>query len=162
MRDIGGLIWLIFIVVGVISSIVQSARKQQAARQARQPTVSAPRPVPQGAATQPLAAAPKQVRVVTQSGNVSPQVARLLEQFAAAAQATAPQPPPQPAPQPKPKPVPPPAAPPVESAQTAAQAFVTARPSRPHVARLFGDKRALVRAVIAAEVLGKPRALRDE
>jgi hypothetical protein len=41
---------------------------------------------------------------------------------------------------------------------------VPAVPSEPPKAarRLFADRREIVRAVIAAEVLGKPRALSDE
>jgi hypothetical protein len=74
------------------------------------------------------------------------------QQFVAAAP-----PPPRPAPpaRPAPRPAPPPAPPrPVAPAEHE----TPRRPGR----RLFGGKRELVRAVIAAEVLGKPRAFNDE
>jgi len=149
VRDIGGIVWLIFIVIGVISSIVQSARKNAA----RSGSASRPGPVVQQArpTAQPAPAAQQQM---------SPQVVRLMAQFAAAAQAVAP---PQPQPPPPPPPKPAPLPPPVETAQEAAKAFqLPLRPVQRPLQWMFEDKRAFVRAVIASEVLGKPRALRDE
>jgi len=74
----------------------------------------------------------------------------------------APPPPVQSPPPPRQAPPPPVAAPPTRRAQ--APNVVDRVVQAPAARRrpLFADRRDLVRAVIAAEVLGKPRALRDE
>jgi hypothetical protein len=54
----------------------------------------------------------------------------------------------------------PPSSPPAQGAPDTVLGVAPAR--RNAVRRLFGDRRDLVRAVIAAEVLGKPRGLGDE
>jgi hypothetical protein len=45
---------------------------------------------------------------------------------------------------------------------TAPPAFAELKAHPPRRARLFGDRPALVRAIVASEVLGKPRSLSDE
>ncbi|MFY9739062.1 MAG: hypothetical protein WAK11_08395, partial [Candidatus Cybelea sp.] len=69
------------------------------------------------------------------------------------AQVKVPAPPPRP---PQPRPAPPPAATPRSEPPAALPAHRARQPS------FFGTGPALVRAVIAAEVLGKPRGLHDE
>jgi|SRR5580692_1796295 hypothetical protein len=127
MRDVGILVWVVFLVIGVIGSMVSSARRQVAAG-AQAPRSQAP-PAVAPTAQQRLAQA-LQARV--QAPAVSPR-----------------------APQPRPAPPRPVSAPRGEP------------PAAPvaHQARqrsFFGSRPDLVRAVIAAEVLGKPRGLHDE
>jgi hypothetical protein len=125
MRDIGTLVWVVLVFIGVIGSMISSARKQAQAQQA--PGARAiRRPPPQ--------------------------------QFAP--QAPAPPAPVQPAPQPRviarvaPAPT---KAPPV-----LAQAHLEAEHHPARRRRLFANRSDLVRGIIAAEVLGKPRGLRGE
>ena len=136
MRDIGILVWVAFLIVGVIGSIVSSIRKQ-AARSTRDGS----RRVILSEAVRPSRRAEWQ----PPPGQLPQWVARI------AAQVAPPPAPPRPAPPPpKPSPAPVPA---VEAAH---------EPVAPRRRRLFRDRKAIVQAVIAAEVLGKPRALRDE
>ncbi|HEY1655823.1 MAG TPA: hypothetical protein VGF86_11995 [Candidatus Tumulicola sp.] len=127
MRDIGALLWVVIVVVGVISSIVSNARKQAARSggSARQRIVPGPTASPARLATPPAPVRPteagRQVRV------------RLVPDVPL--QATP--------------------APPI-----AHPADAVAHPRTK--ARLFANRAAAVRAVVAAEVLGKPKALRDE
>lgn len=118
MRDVGTIVWVVFILIGVASSMVKSVRRQAATAGAAAPP--GPRPVQAGVPlpdlAQPLAPAPRPAAP-------SPERRRSA---------------------------PPPAA--------AAPASTAASPR----ARLFGGRSDLVRAVIAVEVLGKPRALGDE
>jgi hypothetical protein len=136
VRDVGILIWVIFLVVGVLGSMVSSLRKasQRAAPQGQglpgQPRVAQP---------QPAGAPMRQDRLPVWA-----------EQIAAAVQRPAP-PPARPAPPPRPAPRPAPPPPEHPAPQPAARAR-----------RIFGGRNELVRAVIAAEVLGKPRAFNDE
>jgi hypothetical protein len=127
MRDVGILVWVVLLVIGVIGSMVSSARRQVAAG-AQAPRPQRP-PAPAATAQQRLAQA-LQARVQ--------------------APASSPRPPqPRPAP-PRPVSAPhsePPAVPPAHRARQRS---------------FFGTRPELVRAVIAAEVLGKPRGLHDE
>jgi hypothetical protein len=130
MRDVGILVWVVFLVIGVIGSMVSSVRRQAAAG-------TQPKPVPQWkppSGPPPAATAPQRLIGVPQT-RVQVPAARPL---------------PSPAPR----------------AQTAPQARPTAPPPSPTPPasgrRLFGSGSELVRAVIAAEVLGKPRGLHDE
>ena len=143
MRDVAGLLWVLFLIVGVVGSIVQSVRKQAAAREAqRVPQQPAPQ---QQAQRPPPVAAPAPVQRAQVSSLVS-QLRTLLPPQAVAPPPVAAAPPP------------PPPRPPTPDAPRAEPP-----PSRPPAgARLFGTRSGLVRAVIAAEVLGKPHALRDE
>lgn len=131
MRDVGILVWVGFLVIGVIGSMVSSARRQAAA--------GAPGRRPQ---VPPATAAAAQQRLV--------QALQARAQAQVQAPASSPRPSqPRPAP-PRPAPAPrsDPAAPP---------------PGHPARRRsFFGSGPELVRAVIAAEVLGKPRGLNDE
>ncbi|MBV8491511.1 MAG: hypothetical protein JO199_13370 [Candidatus Eremiobacteraeota bacterium] len=141
MRDIGGIVWILIVVIGVVSSIVNSARRAAAQRQAQ--------PVRPQAATPPTAVAPgipRRIDVVR--ATVSPAQAQ-----------QAPVPKPQPAPVAAPPPVPP--APRVAASPAPRKPIVDQKAGVP-LAALFADRSSLVNAVIAAEVLGKPHALRDE
>ena len=128
MRDLGTLVWVVLVFVGVVSSMISTIRKQaQAQRPSRSQALSYPGTVRYAAPPRP-AAAPRPTAV------------------------------PEPVP---PPPVPPPPAP--------LAARLEPRPPihPPEEARakrvpLFAGRGRLVRAVIAAEVLGKPRGLRDE
>ena len=119
MRDVGVLVWVTFLIVGVIGSMVSSLRKSQTQRRSQ--------PVP-----------PQWVQRFTAA--VAPPAA----------------PPARPAPA-KPAPAPPP-----KPAAASAPEHPLPWPERRAVRRLFAGKSDLVRAVIAAEVLGKPRGLSDE
>lgn len=140
MRDVGALLWVVIVIAGVISSIVSSARKQQALRaQAFRPPPQ--RPAAPSAASWLQGAAPRVVRA---------------------------RPAPAPAP-PTRKPSPPTAAsvPPGPAFESGGPAFAPSAAPAAHkqairARTLFGARSALVRAIVAAEVLGKPHALRDE
>ncbi len=141
MREIGVLVWVGLLIIGVIGSMVSSLRKQaQAPSQGPRP---APRPQPPPEWLQQMVAQmPPQARVV--------QVVR-----------------PQATPKPvaaAPVPVPPPRAPavPHEPAASHPQAGSNVERGRPQITREIFARRNIVQAVIAAEVLGKPRALSDE
>ncbi|MBV8153059.1 MAG: hypothetical protein JO029_00215 [Candidatus Eremiobacteraeota bacterium] len=142
MRDVGALIWGILVVIGVISSIVQSAKKARA---------------PARTVTPPVRTAPP-VRVTSNvpPAQMPPQLQALLAQFEQQSQAVA-RPAAPPPPPPPPKPVPVPIAPPPPMPRA-----VAPRPSGVRGIAAFGTRDSLVRAIVAAEVLGKPIALRDE
>ncbi|HEY6327334.1 MAG TPA: hypothetical protein VIW73_12560 [Candidatus Cybelea sp.] len=108
MRDLGTLVWVVLVFVGVVSSMISTIRKQAQARSPGRP------PPPRAAAPQPI--------------------------------------PPPPVPPPKPPPARPQPVPPLHPGEE----------PRAKRAPLFAGKGQLVRAVIGAEVLGKPRGLRDE
>jgi hypothetical protein len=139
MRDTFLLLWVGFLIIGVIGSIVSSMRKQIAA----QPKRDDSRRVILSEAERPSPRAPGQVpewvqRLTAQTEPAAPRVV---------AQAVAPKRPPQ--------------AKPAAAATPALAEFPPPR-AEPKTARIFGSRKAIVQAVIAAEVLGKPRALRDE
>jgi len=141
MRDVGVIIWVALLFIGVVGSMISSLRRQTPSREApsmpieRSQSVELPGPI-----------------------ELPPQ----LRRFAVAA-------PPRPAPQRKPAPV---TAPAVPSASSGVIPTLSERSESKWGGanvvegrarhRLFSDRRDLVRAVIGAEVLGKPRALRDE
>jgi hypothetical protein len=135
MRDVGILVWVGLLLVGVIGSMISSLRRQ---------TQSAQRPQ----------------RVVIR-GQAPGQLRPWLEMVGVGA-----------SPEPIAGPPRPPPAPPRVPARPHRPAAAQAGPPpelhapEPHRTdtrrRLFANKRDLVAAVIAAEVLGKPRALRDE
>ncbi len=137
MRDVGILIWVGLLIVGVVGSMISSLRRQTQAPALRQ--------------------APRRPQAPPVQEQEVPSIPTWIDRVSLAPAAPViPQPVPQPAPPvPKPRAVAP--APP--------RAVTQHPPSRPvHVARrrLLGTKRDIVRAVIALEVLGKPRAFRDE
>jgi hypothetical protein len=170
VRDVGIFVWVVLLVVGVIGSMVSSVRKNLP--QSDKPQPMPPQWAPPGpqrttrvvqviqTGTPPQATgAPQATGVAPQVTGVPPQAAQQIQRLAdmlRAAQVVVPSaPPPAPAPPPKPKPTP--AAP-----QAVVEAPHASEPVRSPGRKLFGGRGQLVRAVIAAEVLGKPRALRDE
>ena len=140
MREIGVLVWVVFIVIGVVANIASAARKQSQANAGKAPSRAAPPP-------QPVQ--------MQQAGQTPAQV--LAQRWAANWPAAAPAPRPQ-----TPQAAPVRQATPVRKPAPAAQAVRPHETARPRRRGLFADKPSVVRAVIAAEVLGKPRALRDE
>ena len=132
MREVGVVVWVVFIVIGVIVNIASTARKQAAKNALAEKPQPVRRPQPQAmvqAAPQTLMAGKWPVAAP------SPGVAPVKRPQPKAAQVIAPVPAP-------------------------SSLIHEASPPRPR--RFFADGPSLVRAVIAAEVLGKPRALRDE
>jgi hypothetical protein len=130
MRDTFLLLWVGFLVIGVVGSIVSSMRKQIAAKEAaRQPARRIPAQLqpPPGQLPQRIAQAAAPVR----------QVAAPVR-----------------------KPV---VTPPKQTAASWPEHHELSSPrAESRGRRVFGSRKAIVQAVIAAEVLGKPRALRDE
>jgi hypothetical protein len=146
MRDTFLLLWVGFLVIGVIGSIASSMRKQIAQQQSAQ---RPPRRVIPSSVETPI---PPQWQ--PPPGQLPEWVQRLTAQAEppaprAAPQAAAPRPAP-----PRKKVV----APPPSAVEPAPELPVERR----HGRRFFDSRKAIVQAVIAAEVLGKPRALRDE
>lgn len=132
MRDVGVIIWVALLFIGVVGSMISSLRRQMPSSPA---PPSMPMELPGPVEFPSPVELPPELRrfVVTAS--------------------------PRPAPQRKPAPVAAaPVAPPPTVAAPAGEHFEPARIRR----RLFSDRHDLVRGVIAAEVLGKPRALHDE
>jgi hypothetical protein len=127
VRDVGFLVWVVLLFVGVVGSIVSSIRKktQQA-------------PGRRGVVPRRVASIPPPVGPSIAPGSFA-QVPAPLRTRAAPS-----------------KPLPPPKA----GVPPAAEAFSHggARPPK----RFFSTGKDLARAVIAAEVLGKPRGLADE
>jgi hypothetical protein len=156
LSDLLPLAWFGLIIIGVISSVVKSAKRQAAnnASPGQIPAVQVTG-VPQGLHAQFAANA---ARVAQPAAVAVPlAVRRPLP-------ASRPAPPP---PAPAPVTVPDYAAPPtsyvpapLDSTPPPHAMSVTKRPVR--AARLFGSSHAVLRSIVAAEVLGKPRALRDE
>jgi hypothetical protein len=141
MRDVGIFIWVALLIVGVVGSMVSSLRRQMRASAPQRMQRSQRMPPPPGLTAQPP----------VQTAQAPPWLQQVIAQL--------PVPPPRPAAPPPPKSKKPSTAPPlrVEPAEhPALQHAVSAR----H--KLFRDRRDLVRGVIAAEVLGKPRGLSDE
>jgi hypothetical protein len=129
MRDVGILVWVALVVIGVIGSMVSSLRRAGQGQ-------AQPRPPGQ----------PVQLREARLPDWARQVVAAMPQPPAATPRPAAPPPPPPPKPAPKLAPLP-------EHA------------GLPHQARrrhFFAGKSEIVRAVIAAEVLGKPRAFNDE
>jgi hypothetical protein len=124
MRDVGILIWVALLIVGVVGSMVRQIRARAPARPNRVPEPVRPPPPPPWAQQMTITVAPP------------------------AAQPRVPKPPPRPAPAP------------VERVSQ----HEVGHSSGPEQRRrpLFGGKNEIVRAVIASEVLGKPRAFDDE
>jgi hypothetical protein len=118
MRDIGALLWVAIVAIGVISSVVSNARRQAARTPVpprRFPQATVP-PPPRPAARPAAAYVDPDARPVPQGAPPAP-------------------------------------------ADVFAHPAERAHPRRPH---RFAGRTALMHAVVAAEVLGKPRALRDE
>jgi hypothetical protein len=138
MHEIGGLVWVVLVIIGVVSSIVQSSRRSAAQRSVQRPqAVVRQMPVAQNA---PVRQQPQPQFAMRE------ELASIISQMAAQSQ---------PVQQPRPPPPPP-----IAPAPRPAAAPVPTPVARTR--KLFGDRTSLVRAVIASEVLGKPLALRDE
>jgi hypothetical protein len=139
MHDVGLLIWIALIVIGIVSSVRKNARQ---ARQIRDRQV--------GAQSQAMQAPPPvQVPPPVQS------VPSFVVQRVMAPPVTAVSPAQAPQPARPPAPVPPPpivAAPP-------APAVTPARVGTSPIRGMFGGSATLVRAIVVSEVLGPPRAL---
>jgi hypothetical protein len=170
MRDVGILIWVVFLIVGVVGSMVSSARRQVASRQA--PRGQAPQgaratsfvaPVTKGdTASSARSALLRQLSesqpLDSAQGDSGAARQRLVQTLLAQVQApAAAPPPPAPAPPVPPRPPPPRPAPVPRNEPPAAPEAPKPRPRSP-----FATGPELVRSVIAAEVLGKPRGLHDE
>jgi hypothetical protein len=154
VHEIGVVVWAVVVIAGVVSSIVQSARKRAALNGT--PGTAAPASAQRLAEMRRLA---QTIAVrVDPAGNVVSPVRPA---------ATAPRPPGTPrnvAPN-----VPPPAAaaPPAPASTSPSQQAPgwptgTQRPAHRAVERLYRNRHALADAIVAAEVLGKPLALRNE
>jgi hypothetical protein len=156
VRDVGIFVWVVLLLVGVVSSIASSARKQMQGAQPPQPQPRSGGPP----GPQPVAAAPR-VQVVVRPSASEAQRQRAAQIQAAVAQALgtpliAPAPAPIPAaprpvtPRPAPAPAVTPHHPPLDS------------PQAPQMRPFLRGRSEIVRAIVAAEVLGKPRAFSDE
>jgi hypothetical protein len=133
VRDIGGLIWIVIVVIGVISSIVKNAKRAAAQREAARPRMApAPQPVPV-----PRAPSPAQ-RII--ESFAMPPVAAEPPPVAAAIKRT-------PVTVPRAKPV----AAPVVAAPVTANAPIRG---------MFG-RGSIVKAIVAAEVLGPPKSQQE-
>jgi hypothetical protein len=163
MRDIGTLIWVAVVILGIVSSMRSSMRRQ---RQASQAAPASPQPA------QPSAGAPAQQRIVLTDADARQRLLEILQQQAQASGRPGPPPamvqrvtsPTRPAPGGVVPPQPQPAPAPLPSAPTPA-AQAPRRPEEPRRSReaaIFHTGPSIVRAIIAAEVLGKPRAFNDE
>jgi hypothetical protein len=173
VHDIGGIVWVAIVIIGVISSIVQNAQKARRAAQAggSRPTQQPPQ--------RPAAVRTVPVRI-DDTGSLQEQLARYASSGTMAPSSLPSSRPAAPPVAQIPKPpapvqAPPSATPASASARTVrrappavpqAQAWLSPldlpRRKRTGIAKLFADRRSLTGAFIAAEVLGKPRALRDE
>jgi hypothetical protein len=160
LSDLLPLAWFGIVIIGVISSIVKSARRQAAKTSpARQPEVRVTG-VPQGLHAQFAANAAQLAPPATAP---APRAAVPLPVRRPAPAPARPAPVVPDAPQTVPDYTPPPTSyvpAPLDSAPPPHAMFVQQRPVR--AARLFGTPHAVLRSIIASEVLGKPRALRDE
>ncbi len=150
MHDIGALVWVILVVIGVISSIRKNAKKGKQpapALQQRRDTAApaAVRPAPALSAPAPVAV-PHPVRVLFEPPPTAPPVPPRIVPVA---------PPP-----PLAEAVMPPILAP-EPLHEAAPGIHRARSSG-LLGGIFEDKKSILRAVVAAEVLGKPKALQEQ
>jgi hypothetical protein len=141
VRDIGVFIWIVLLLVGVIGSMVSSVRRQLKAAQPHPSQRPAPPQTVQKNQQEPAA-----------------WLARITEQLQAAA--VPPQAPAAPRRAVGPRPAPPKPAPPPLPAHHEWPSSPS--PGKRLARELFGSKNGVVRSMIAAEVLGKPKALRDE
>jgi hypothetical protein len=154
MRDIGILVWVGLLIVGVVGSMISSLRRQAQTQGSQRPLRPGPGRAspwvqPTVAQPPPPAAPPQRVPTRVSAQGLSTRVSaqglstRVRPQpVEAGSQTTSPR-----AQSPSPR------------AQSRGEGTTVAR----GLAKgFFRDRRSLVRAVIAAEVLGKPRALGDE
>jgi hypothetical protein len=157
MRDIGILVWVALLIIGVGGSMISSVRRQMQGAQGR---ASGIRPARPQQLAQAPAAAPRQTQPAAPVTQPPPEwLQRMAQQVQTAGAAQPPlapmKPAPPPRPQPKPAATPPPLPWPGETHAPHQNRSATG-------ARFLGNKRSVVQAMIAAEVLGKPRAFNDE
>jgi len=154
--NIGGLIWFAIVIIGVVSSVVKSARKrtaqsdQGAAQRPAQAPIVRVSGVPSGlhaqfAATATPVATPMPVRPRPQVRDAAPPQSAPASAYAPLPDFTPPTTSYVPAP--------------LDSAPPPHVMEIRNRPVR--AARLFGSQHAILRSIVASEVLGKPRALRE-
>lgn len=158
MRDVGILVWVVFLVIGVIGSMVSSMRRQLAAGAQARPQQAPPGQIPpQWKPPQTASSAPTaqqrlldELQAQGRLGALPPAQQRFVQALWGS----------QPLRQSAPQPVPAPPAPTTKVEPPPLESHRTEPPHRPMPRFWRGP--ALVRAVIAAEVLGKPRALGSE
>jgi hypothetical protein len=160
MHDLGGLIWVIIVLIAVFSSIrknVQQARKtmqqQRPAMQQQGPAPPVHRPAPQPASQPPAPPTPTPLQRAFEMSPVT----------------MSPVAPPAPTPAPAPRavaPIPAPASATAPIPPLPHDPFHTSsiqrRSSSGLLGGIFEDKNSILRAVVAAEVLGKPKALQEQ
>jgi hypothetical protein len=170
VHDIGGLIWIGVVIFAVVSSIMRSAKRARASADANAQTAGRAQQTPAG-----TTAAPAVNTRLAPDSRLAGLIAQFEQQAQAAAQADVAQrtPPQSPVPQvkvqtnvrmqrvtvPRVSAAPRPPAP--EPAAPRSYPDVS-EPVRMRSRGFFPDRAALAHAVVAAEVLGKPLALRDE
>jgi hypothetical protein len=171
--QIGGLIWVAIVVIGVVSSVVKNAKRQRAQQgQAPQPRPGALPPlvqttgVPAGLHAQ-FAADAISIRRQAMAPNLPPPApavavavpAPVRRAVAARAPIAAPLDIGPTVPDYTPAPI---AYTPAPLDNTPPPHAMVIPQRSVRAAKLFGSPKAILRSIIAAEVLGKPRALRDE
>ena len=156
MRDIGGLIWVILVIIAIFSSVRKSIRQATQATDAQGRPAVPPRPVVpprQAVPLRPAAEAP--VTPLQRALQLSPVIVSVVEPPAPSL-IVPPQAPVTPAPAPARAT---PATPPHDPFHAES---IQRRPSSGLLGGIFEDKNAILRAVVAAEVLGKPKALQEQ
>lgn len=131
MHDLGGLVWIVIVLIGVISSISKNAKKARTASRNRQR--SAPQIPAQAQAFVPPASPPPQVHLPkppTPMGRVMPPVVAPAPVAAALPQPDFPHP-------------------------------QAAHVGTPVIRGMFQGPATLIRAIVAAEVLGPPKSLQE-
>jgi hypothetical protein len=151
VREVGLLVWVVLLIVGVTGSIASSIRKAGAAKR---PGGTPQRPGGLGPGTPP----PRADTVRDLVSAIQAQ-ARAQAQAQAAPQAVR-QPLSRPAVPPKPRAVPSSSERQVQQQQQTSWPEAIRHPSAAR--RLFAGRGDAVRGIIAAEILGSPRGLRDE
>ena len=132
MHNLGLIVWLIIVAFGVISSIRKNAQRAQAQR-AAPPQRAMPQPPPR-----PVPAPVPRTPLAMAAFAMPP--------------VDAPQPPPRPVAPPAPKP-----APPIPFTPLHVPSIRTSP-----IRGMFGGSATLVRAIVAAEVLGPPKAFQEQ
>ncbi|MDQ2865088.1 MAG: hypothetical protein M3R51_02560 [Candidatus Eremiobacteraeota bacterium] len=139
MHEIGGLVWVLIVIIGVVSSVVKNVRKSGAAKQ-RQPRIASmlqAAPPPPVIVPAPIAAA------TLRRGAASARRIPVDAGFAAPPESGA-------------------FGPALRLPPSFHLDFVPGGRRAGFIGGMFNDRRAFVRAIIAAEVLGKPKALQEQ
>lgn len=143
MHDLGGLVWVILVVIGVATSIIKNVNKTRAQGSPQmRPQRIAPRVM---ASAVPTVTAPATAPVVVGSPNESMQEHRQARARRATRVLRAPE---------------------TDAGLVLPASFhleyVPGRRTAGFIGGMFKDRRAFVRAIVAAEVLGKPIALQEQ